>query len=447
MKKAFRNYNLIFDDRKQEAIGISLGFDFTAEHEWGIGGIEEAFGIQEINIDDHVKKIKKNKLGINTRIATTDKNIVTTYFTHGEKSYYVFYVERTNHNYVEEKSLIDTIIKRFGYVLDQDIQENGVFTAWSSGELCFIVGEKHKELPEKFKEAAKKSNLFVGLLDNYNPFSNSSLTLFLVDRLTKNFKKSLLESDKDKIELRKADTATGIRDELEKKESEWIEKYGKTSFRSPWSYLSLRPKWKTKEDTKYKVVYWLNPVDQKLVNSGWYTVEELMKWVNEENCNIVPGENWEILKWKNKSSINSMLLLFYRDLPRYEPTHADVMKEHSLNYDKTKQSRKDIFDTLASHILYIYLDSMRDGIKFGGKCITDQISQQVAERIFGIIETMAIQGLGYMGPCNTPKEVENLCWLNDMLHYKATLYLAKEMGYITDEEEEKFLVPTLSARN
>jgi hypothetical protein len=447
MKKAAKDYGLIFDSKMEKVIGVSLGFDFTAEHEWGIEGIREALGMQEFDVEEHLKKIKENKLGVSTRIATTDKNIVTTSFTHDGENYYVFYVDRTNCIYVEEKDLVNTITKMFGYILKQEIEDNRVLTAWSSGDICIVVGEEDKELPEKFKKAAKESNLFVGEFHDGNPFSNSSLTLFLSDNLTKDFKKSLLEHDKDRIKLERADRTTGIRDVLKKKEAEWRKKHEGRSFTTPWSYMALSPRWKSKEDTKYKVVYWLNPIDQKLINYGWYNVEELMKWVNEEDCSIVPKENWELLKWKNKNSINSMLLLFYEDLPKYEPVHAGEVVNYDVSVNRARQSRAKTFDTLASHILWIYLDSMRSDIKFRGKSITDQLNRETAERVFGIIESMAIQGLGYMGPCNTPKELENLCWLNDMLHHKAILYIAKEMGYITEEEEEKFLKPTLKYRN
>ena len=40
MKPAYRDSALLYDD-KGRFLGVNLGWDFTAEHEWGIKGIRE----------------------------------------------------------------------------------------------------------------------------------------------------------------------------------------------------------------------------------------------------------------------------------------------------------------------------------------------------------------------------------------------------------------------
>lgn len=44
MRKAHNDVDFIFDDNKA-LIGVCLGYDYCAEHEWGIKGIKQALGI------------------------------------------------------------------------------------------------------------------------------------------------------------------------------------------------------------------------------------------------------------------------------------------------------------------------------------------------------------------------------------------------------------------
>ena len=50
------------------------------------------------------------------------------------------------------------------------------------------------------------------------------------------------------------------------------------------SWFALSPKKLNKEDmekhkTKFSVIFWLNPTEQRIVNYGWFTVEELRMWI------------------------------------------------------------------------------------------------------------------------------------------------------------------------
>jgi hypothetical protein len=49
-------------------------------------------------------------------------------------------------------------------------------------------------------------------------------------------------------------------------------------------YFALSPRWCNdgeKTRTKYPIVFWLNPHDQHIYNSGWFTVEELEQWISK----------------------------------------------------------------------------------------------------------------------------------------------------------------------
>jgi len=59
MRKAFHDYGLL--EHEEEFVGVSLGYDYCAEHEWGIKRMKELFAIPEST---------KDNLGIKCRTIT-----------------------------------------------------------------------------------------------------------------------------------------------------------------------------------------------------------------------------------------------------------------------------------------------------------------------------------------------------------------------------------------
>ena len=49
MRRAYQSYSILTIPEMDEDkfVGISLGYDFTAEHEWGIADMKRLFGIPE----------------------------------------------------------------------------------------------------------------------------------------------------------------------------------------------------------------------------------------------------------------------------------------------------------------------------------------------------------------------------------------------------------------
>ena len=67
MRQAFNDYAIIVDDKNDnQFLGIALGYDYCAEHEWGIKGIKRDFGIPEPS---------KKKMGVKSRTITKCKNL------------------------------------------------------------------------------------------------------------------------------------------------------------------------------------------------------------------------------------------------------------------------------------------------------------------------------------------------------------------------------------
>jgi hypothetical protein len=70
--------------------------------------------------------------------------------------------------------------------------------------------------------------------------------------------------DEDAYNLKNAAKATGIEDYLKAKWRRWF---------------ALSPRWANEEKTEVK--FWLNPMDQHIYEAGWYSVEQLMEWVED----------------------------------------------------------------------------------------------------------------------------------------------------------------------
>ena len=93
--------------------------------------------------------------------------------------------------------------------------------------------------------------------------------MLIVDRLPKKYTDDMENADKDYIALLKAVKETRIEEKLKK---------------ANLKYFALSPRWvkDMKMDgiqTKYKVIFFLNPREQSKYNAGWVTVEDLLDWI------------------------------------------------------------------------------------------------------------------------------------------------------------------------
>lgn len=448
MRPATDNYNLIFDAGDEDrVIGVSFGADFTAEHEWGIKDLRALLDINDPDIEKQKKRINKKKLGVYARKINSVEHVWTGSFIKDQLEYSYLYVGRT---YDENpKKIEDSIQNQLGTHLESMIDKEGVATAWSGNDLCFVLRED-KDTVEDFKKQMAKGNAFLGMFHTGNPFSNGSLTLIFIDKMPEEFKQSLLESDVDNVNLRNADDATGIKQAFQDKRDAWKKQYPH-SFHTPWDYMALTPRWANKEKTEVK--YWLNPSVQSLVNYGWYTVDDLKDWLNEVPNEIVPEANWPKLKWECKDKNFSRLSYEYPEFFDYEPKYHSA-KSYGWSSSKRivrgapKYYESD-FQVIIEHILYLYYRDIKDQVEILGKSLgeADRPRPQEQERVFGFCEAMTMLGLGFFGACNTPKNKNNFSWLKDVLAMQAWFLVAKEAGYISEEDENQFLKPLKGAHN
>lgn len=205
--------------------GFNLGADFTSEHEWGIDKLKRVFG---------VTNTKKKLLGIIAPVLGVDARTITEKPTDMLKSFEIYPFREDRH----------------------------IFTAWDDGSFGILVDETYKKELADLYDAFNKKDIVFGM-GRGNVFKNSGLLLIVRSAMSK---EELYEKDLDYLNLQKAAEKTGIAKKLKE--------VGK-------KYYALSPRWKD-ETTKKEVIFWLNPMDQHIYNSGWYGIEELMQWANNE---------------------------------------------------------------------------------------------------------------------------------------------------------------------
>lgn len=253
MRRAYDGYPIHND--KGEIYAYNLGADFVAEHEWGVEDLYRLIGAD------------KNKIGLEGRSGV--KSVKLSDSVLSEKSKGVFYLTLDARTaWMQTQYPKDEIarLSTINYELSASTNE-GVGAAWDQGSFGICVDVKtHPEFHQfllKLENAIKEGDIAVW----FSTF-NAGLVVGITSMVPEDVRKLLLDSDNDVIRLWKASDATGIHALLKEKRK---------------TYYACSPRWKgdrAASDTKFNVIYWLNPCEQDRHNFGWFTVEELTDWAN-----------------------------------------------------------------------------------------------------------------------------------------------------------------------
>lgn len=257
-----------------QVLGISLGWDFATEHESGINGIKEAFGLASTP--------SRRLLGADARTNTICPDELR-FFPDLSGYAYLMFMESWLWRQGPEYQTAEYFDRRLDVHFRRDEEEFS--TAWS--EKDFGVRLKNDSLGHgrmvlgQIYDAFKKCDgmIFLGARDN--PFGNSGLMLAVRSRLDTAVIKHMKAVDSNYLKLKKADEKTGVREKLKD---------------AKLGYFALSPSWLAKDgrfedvESSYPVVYWLNPYDQQKYNSGWFTVEQLLEWIDGKGPVLITAE-------------------------------------------------------------------------------------------------------------------------------------------------------------
>ena len=62
MRRASQDYMIITDESGEQFLGIALGYDYCAEHEWGIKDIKSRFAMPEGSKKNRIVQSVKNQI-------------------------------------------------------------------------------------------------------------------------------------------------------------------------------------------------------------------------------------------------------------------------------------------------------------------------------------------------------------------------------------------------
>ena len=244
-----------------EISGVSFGFDFCSEHEEGISGLCESFGVGKYGPKGFRDKIvamvrgEKDLVGVERRRMVLTGGLV---YGSGEVSHISFTASRS-------AKWLDHLIKEAKDALDRGTTDPVCY--WGKNE--FLIVSKDHEAISKIEKFITSGDAI--LLMNQAGLG-SGVVIHSISLLPDEVKEGMKKSDEMKIRLDAAVDKTGIVAMLSKARC---------------NYFALNPRWK--DETEQEVVFWLNPYNQKENNSGWYALNELKQWI--EGKGPIPKKN------------------------------------------------------------------------------------------------------------------------------------------------------------
>lgn len=257
------------DDDNKQMIGINLGADYCAEHEWGTKDLRNILGVE----DD------KNVMGIER------------YRIRAPKVEHIFLREENKNNAAlicipyawEMKDWAAQKFEKLGHGELHIFDKEELATAWSGKDFGIRV-----KRPVNIKRLKRLHSAILNKeaciwLGGGGVFQNAGLCIAIIDAVPEHLKKQMYDSHVERKKLEDASDATGIKQKIDALNEAHHEKH-RESFHArmypPCGYMALSPAWLNGDaKSKHPVMYWLNPNDQQNNHYGWYTVEQLEQWM------------------------------------------------------------------------------------------------------------------------------------------------------------------------
>jgi hypothetical protein len=235
--------------------GINFGYDFCAEHEDGISGIRDSFGIKTYVGNPTINGIKKlfgllkPQFGIDARVIT--KRPETLQFKQKGDFCGIYYSTSQFSD-----SIFEDGIRSLSWEMSSP-KGNDLVCYWGSNS--FMVVTTNQPNYHAIRKEFQHNNIAIFTAGRHG------LVICFPDKLDDRTKTELYASDLNAWELRKVSEATGIEKELSGAKRE---------------FYALIPGWKN-PGTK-ELWFWLNPSRQDIYKAGWFTAEELRLWIKGE---------------------------------------------------------------------------------------------------------------------------------------------------------------------
>jgi len=265
-----------------ELVGLQMGADFTSEHEWGIKSLSMDLGIIDIYKAERTKVFGAERYRVKDirdclwfyRTKTTNESVLL----------YDCGIHFGSWLKDQEEKLpgsLNKIVDRYNISIFKpfrDEKPGTIATAWDGNSFgIHVKGKKESDYLEKIKQALLDNNAIVYLGEPPLPaFSNSSLNIMILSEIPQEGLDHMKDCDKTTYNLKKDAEKTGIAKKLDKAGKKYF------ALRPRRGLLKSRVSHGEVPPSKYNIMFCLNPMDQHINNSGWFTVEELQQWIKNE---------------------------------------------------------------------------------------------------------------------------------------------------------------------
>lgn len=274
MRRSFR-WNWL-KNKSGEICGLNLGSDHCAEHEWGISELKQILGIQD-----------ENPSGLESRKITNllEKNL----FIHDDKASKkktgktILLIEAEYTISAAKQDLKNLNAQNMPYA-PKGGEKPDLCPSWSSRGLCVVASKDEDRQNLRVLIQALKNSDAALWLGGGGVFENAGLCIGILSKIDDESKQHMKEADENSRLLKAADAATGIKELLAGANKR---------------YFALSPAWASsikstargEINTAFDVIYWLNPMEQDKNNYGWFTVEQLREWAQNQGPIVKEGKS------------------------------------------------------------------------------------------------------------------------------------------------------------
>lgn len=253
--------------------GLALGSDFCAEHEWGTRALRGAFGLDESK--DGLERRTVGRVPEGFFYVEAKTHSVLGYTSQGWQSPEAYFAREVKSGVLHQPDR---------WVPGAKPGEKGRF---EKGTLACAWDEKSfgiaawgtKRGPERSRlrllnDAFRR--LDVAFWSNVGPFHLGGGLIFAVaSKVPEESRTKILAADLDAKALKEAAAALGVEQMLRDARRQWyaLSPAWASSFKEVIREQGTEP-----VKTEHPVLFWLNPMDQRAFNFGWFTVEQLGEW-------------------------------------------------------------------------------------------------------------------------------------------------------------------------
>jgi hypothetical protein len=264
-------------DPTGKLLGLSLGFDFCAEHEGGIERLKMEYGVT--NRVGVIGLEARQTTRCSPRLAFIEKTAEFKTFKYNSAKERTAYTRKIRDQLGTKECILvhgwnitnnttnETEIKDIDRQLSL-YEDRPIAAAWDDESFAVKVrGEDNRKYLAQIRDAFHQCNIaFLGQTVSSSWIKRSGLLLAIASEMPQSIHDEYIQHDKDQIRLKDAHLKTGITERL------------KAAGRG---YFALSPHWLPKDHagSAFPVYYWLNPREQQQNNYGYFTVEQLDEWI------------------------------------------------------------------------------------------------------------------------------------------------------------------------